>query len=426
MKKVVLSFFAVSALFCSCSNDDDGGGEGSVVNIPSVDEVITGTEFSRGADGDYASYISNYLTLFTRNDASTVSFSGQTTRLQQTVEIGGNLKTTTSVADIQLEFEGQDGLSAGFTDASLNGTTKIVRAKTSSSIGLFNKSNATGQGAINVAVIDGFISSHQDVLTNWATTASAGVAGTFLDSDGSTRYVTAKGLELDQAFTKSMIGALAYDQVVNQYLNRLDDEADGSDVYRTANDEGVLDGDTYTTMEHHWDESFGYVYGNITGENLIFKYIDNVDGLPKFSGVESDILEAFVTGRIAIVEKNYTTRDAQISILREKLGLIIAVRAVNYLGGGADLIGSLAAGDTARADAFHDLSEGYGFVNSLRYIVDGDGSAYFTDAEVDAYLDILNAGNGFWTVTSDQLLDMADDIAAKSVGGFSWEYSDVR
>ncbi|MHB0755835.1 DUF4856 domain-containing protein [Polaribacter sp. M15] len=403
----------------------------SMVISPSLDEVITGSDFSRASNGAYNNnYIDNYSAQFTRNGESTVDFSGQTTRLKQTYAIGKDLITTKSVAEIQLMFEGEEVngnlQSAGFEDASLNGTTKIVRSKTSASIGLFNKSNSIGQGATNVNLIDSFIEGHQIVIDNWSTQVAAGQAGTFLDSDGATRYVDEKGFEMDQLFTKSMVGALAYDQAVNHYFNRLDDENDNSNTYRTANDEGTVASDkNYTTMEHHWDEAFGYVYGNITSENLIYKYIDNVDALTKFAGIEKEILEAFVKGRIAIVEKNYTERDAQIAILREKLSTIVAVRAVHYLGGGAKLIGTLAPDAAQRADAFHDICEGYGFINSLRYIVDANGNRYFTDAEVDGYLNILEADKGLWSITSDELIDMADTIAAKSVGGFSWTYSDV-
>ncbi|WP_271782847.1 DUF4856 domain-containing protein [Aquimarina algiphila] len=417
----------------SCSSDDDNGPAepaGPVLNIPNLEQVITGDDFSRADNGDYNNdYISNYSTLFTRDGNSTVSFSGQTTRLMQAVEIGKNLKSETSVADIRLKFEGQDGESAGFTDTSLNGTTKIVRSKSSSSIDLFNGSNASGQGQINVNAIDAFITGHQDVLDNWMTTAASGQAGTFGDSDGSTRYVDAKGRELDQLFTKSLAGALAYDQAVNHYLNRLDNEnGDTSNGdYRALNDAGTVAEDkSYTTMEHHWDEAFGYIYGNTSSQNLIYKYIDNVDGLSKFAGTERQIFEAFVTGRIAIAEKNYTLRDTQIGVLREKLGLVIAVRAVHYLSAGAKIIDAAGAGPGKREDAFHDLCEGYGFVNSLRYLVNATGAKYFTDAEVDGFLSTLDAGNGLWDVTSTQLRDTADAIAAKSVGGLSWTLDDVN
>ncbi|CAL2063515.1 DUF4856 domain-containing protein [Tenacibaculum sp. 190524A05c] len=432
MRKNILSLFVLGLALASCS--DEIVDPGPTVNTPAVGQIITGDDFTRASNGDYNNdYINNYSTLFTRDGNSTVSYSGQTTRLKQAKEIGGNLKTQTSIADIRLKFEGQDGQSAGFTDTSLNGTTKIVRSKTSSSIHLFNGTNASGQGQTNVNAIDAYITGHQTVLDNWATTAASGQAGTFADSDGATRYVDAKGRELDQLFTKSLAGALAYDQAVNHYLNRLDSEngntADGKD-YRALNDAGtVAEGKSYTTMEHHWDESFGYIYGNTSGQNLIFKYIDNVSGLMKFTGLERQIFEAFVTGRIAIVEKNYTLRDTQIGILREKLALVIAVRAVHYLSGGAKIIDAAEAAVNPtgkREDAFHDLCEGYGFVNSLRYIVNPSGARYFTDAEVDGFLSTLDSGNGLWDVTSTQLRDMADSIAAKSVGGLSWTLDDVN
>ncbi|CAM1343600.1 DUF4856 domain-containing protein [Tenacibaculum amylolyticum] len=438
MKKSVLSLFALGVILASCS-DDDNTPTGPVVNTPSVSEVITGNDFTRDSDGDYNNnYISNYSSLFTREGNSTVSYSGQTTRLKQAKVIGGSLKSETSVADIQLMFEGQEVggelQSAGFSDAALNGTTKVVRPKTSSSIGLFGSDkNTTGQGKTNVDAIDDFITGHQTVLTNWTTAATAGTAGRFMET-GSTsyRYVDAKGRELDQLFTKSLAGALAYDQAVNHYLNRLDnengDDVNGTKNYRALNDAGtVAEGKDYTTMEHHWDESFGYIFGNTSGQNLIYKYIDNVDALPKFTGVESEIFTAYVTGRIAIVNKDYTARDAQIRILREKLGLVIAVRAVHYLTAGAEILDAVAGGTGKREDAFHDLCEGYGFVNSLRYIVGADGTTrYFTDTEVKGFLDILNADNGMWSITSAQLRDMADTIAGQSVGGSAWTVEDVN
>ncbi|MGB1042386.1 MAG: DUF4856 domain-containing protein [Tenacibaculum sp.] len=439
MKRVILSMLAVSALvFTSCS-DDEPVNQGPDVNVPTLNEVVTGSDFTREDNGDYKNdYINNYATLFTRGGESTVSYGGQTTRLKQAKIIGSSLKTQTSVADIRLMFEGQDVAgtlqSAGFSDASLNGTTKVVRAKSSSSIGLFGSNkNTSGQGKTNVEALDAFITGHQAVLTDWTTAAAAGQAGRFQET-GSTsyRYVDAKGRELDQLFTKSLSGALAYDQTINQYFNRLDNEngdnVNGTKDYRKFNDEGtVVEGKSYTTMEHHWDESFGYIFGNTSGQNLIYKYIDNVDKLAKFAGVEKQIFEAFVLGRIAISNKDYTARDTQVALLREKLGLIVAVRAVNYLSAGAKIIDAVANGTGKREDAFHDICEGYGFVNSLRYLVKADGTTkIFTDAEVDGYLADLNAGNGLWDVTPTKLRDIADSIAGKNVGGLSWTLDDVN
>ena len=421
-KLTLATLVAAGAMFTSCSSDDDNGGGntggGVSVNTPELSSVIN-SSFDRGNMQDY---VSNYSSLFTREGESTVSFGGQTTRLKMTVELGSDLKTQSeSATDIQSRFEtGQ-----GFGESVLNDSGKNVRSKTSSSIGLFGSNkNSSGQGNTNVELIENFISGHDAVKAAWLTEATAGNPGFVNDGDGSTRYVNADGYELNQLFTKSMSGALAYDQAVNHYLNRLDDENDGTNNYRTANDEGTLvEGKTYTTMEHHWDEAFGYIYGNIAKENLIYKYIDNVAALPKFPNFEENVLKAFVLGRIAIAEKDYTKRDEQVAFLRENLGIVIAVRSVNYIVAGANFLDDTSNANRVQ-DALHDLSEGYGFVNSLRYIVDADGQLIFTDAEVDAYLAILNADNGVWDLSPSNLIDnIAKPIAAK----FSdWEVNDVK
>ncbi|MEM1336313.1 MAG: DUF4856 domain-containing protein [Bacteroidota bacterium] len=433
-KKKILQItlgFQLLLLLLGCSSDDNDieAPSGPMVNIPTLNEVITGDDFFRTANGDYINdYIDNYSTLFTREGSSTVSFNGPSTLLKQVVELGGDLGSQVEVATIQLKFEGQNAQSAGFSDTSLNGTMEIVRFKTSSSIAQFGGFNSSGQGQTNVSAIAAFIAGHQAVMDNWVSAAASGQPGRFADSEGITRHVDAKGRELNQLFTKSLTGALAYDQAVNHYLNRLDDENNGTGNYRTLNDEGtVVEGSSYTTMEHHWDEAFGCVYGNTLSQNLIYKYIDDVDGLSKFAGTESDIFTAFVVGRIAIAEKDYATRDAQIGILREKLGLIIAVRAVHHLSAAAKIIDAINGGGAGkREDAFHDISQGYGFVNSLRYLVNASGSRYFTDAEVNNYLMVLDVGNAFWDSTSTQLTDLANVIAAKGAGGLSWTPDDVH
>jgi len=383
-----------------------------------VTDILSGT-FSRD---NTATYIAAYESAFTRDGESTVSFSGQTTRLKQAKEIGADLKGNSGESTLAIESRFTTG--NGFDDTTLDYDTtgKKVENKVSASIGLFSGDNET-QGDTNLALVASFITGYDAVSTASSTLASAGNAGYVDDADGSTRYVDAKGYELDQLFTKSLSGALAYDQTVNHYFNRLDDNFDGTENWKTLNDAGtVAEGKSYTTMEHHWDEAFGYIYGNISGENLIYKYIDNVDALDYFTDFEYGIFEAFVEGRIAIVDKDYDARDAAIASLREDLSTVIAVRAVNYIVAGANFLDD--STNTNRVqDALHDLSEGYGFVNSLRYIVDADGALIFTDAEVDAYLAILDANNGVWTLDAATLItDIAEEIAAK----FDWSVSDVK
>ena len=68
----------------------------------------------------------------------------------------------------------------------------------------------------------------------------------------------------------------------------------------------------------------------------------------------------------------------------------------------------MAAGNTA--DAFHALSEGYGFIMSLQFTNDGNDNPYFSKAEVDAMLAKMS---DFWTVSDTDLSAMVSDITIK-------------
>jgi hypothetical protein len=67
-----------------------------------------------------------------------------------------------------------------------------------------------------------------------------------------------------------------------------------------------------------------------------------------------------------------------------------------------------------RQDSFHDLSEGLGFVYSLQFTrKPNSNEPYFTKVEVDGFMSVLQAGNGFWDVTEEVLEDISNTIAAK-------------
>ena len=117
----------------------------------------------------------------------------------------------------------------------------------------------------------------------------------------------------------------------------------------------------------------------------------------------SAVYDAFIAGRTAIVNNDYVKRDLEATKIKKALDEIIAIRAAYYLEAGAEII---ANGD-ARPDAFHDLSEGYGFVLSLQF------TDFFTNAEVETLLDQLLEGDGFWKVEST-LITMAQQIRTKS------------
>ena len=134
-----------------------------------------------------------------------------------------------------------------------------------------------------------------------------------------------------------------------------------------------------------------------------------------FAGIAQEIFEAFKTGRAAIVAGNYQIRDEQIAIIRENISKIIAIRAVHYLQAGKN-----ALADNDEGAAFHDLSEGFGFIYSLRFTnKPGTNMPYLSKEKVDMYKEQLLDGNGFWDVTPETLDSISVEIAAAF--GFSVE-----
>ena len=260
-----------------------------------------------------------------------------------------------------------------------------------------------------------------EVYPNWNVAAVAGSAGQIADGS-STRYITGKGLEMNQVLNKSLIGALMVDQIVNNYIS-----ADFIDAgtQRDDDDDGVTeDGKPYTAMEHDWDEAYGYAFGTAQDltdprptigddDSFLNKYIGRVEGDDDFAGIANDIYQALKTGRAAIVAKDYEERDAQAEVLRELISKVIGVRAVYYL-----QQGKLAL-DQPTPDyggGFHDLSEGYGFIYSLQFTRrPNSNDPYFTKAEVDAFLvDLMDDGaNGLWDVLPTTLDSLSEDIAER-------------
>ncbi|WPR70076.1 DUF4856 domain-containing protein [Flavobacterium sp. NG2] len=351
---------------------------------------------------------------FERNSSTTVDFSGQTSRILMLDEMGNYIKNAgvngTVASNVVLSNMYSNSNNA-FSSTELNTSGKQLKDKTASSKDYFSLFLGGGSSTEKTTVQAFF----ETQLTNAANasalpqvTASAGVAGIYLD--GTTkRIIAANGLEPQQILLKGLMGACFMDQVVNNYLsvNKLDEASN-----KENNTNKVLEtGKTYTAMEHTWDEAYGYIYG-AGGGKYWDSYIKQVNADTDFNTVTADIQNAFIKGRAAIVANDYNTRNAQIDIIKAKLALVPAVRAVYYL---KEAKGKL--GEHNGAKAFHALSEAYGFIMSLRYTnKPGTNAPYFTRAEVDTMLSTLTAGtNGFWAVDylSPKLDILSTQIAAK-------------
>ncbi len=342
----------------SCSDDDDN---------PSNPTAPTTYKFEREIGGVMT---------------STVSYGGQTTRLQQADLLYSALDGANSTEEALDLMFGGDGIgSAGFPeDSGLNGLTKIIRSKTS----------AVTNTASNLAIFDGWLADYaNEVVPNLGQTASNGVAGML-----GSYQLNAAGQELDQLFFKSLIGALTLDQIINNYItpNQLD-----SGTRRDDNTAGILeDGKPYTTMEHKWDEGFGYLYGQTSnieanfglpasGEygNLLMKYFNKVNDptqggtIAQDSQIAETVYNAFIAGRHAITLGDYAARDAAAAVIKTELSKVIGMYAKYYLN---DYLSKVGNGEIAKAH--HSLSEAYGFIFSLQFTNDGDDTPYMDRATV--------------------------------------------
>jgi len=397
MNRLILTTAIFGSLFfTSCSSDDD--------NTTTVDpiEVVAPATYT-----------------FERDNNSTVSFDGQTTRILMATEILSKFTDFDNATQASLEsmFAHVEGAN-DFDNADLNSSNKNVRSKVAASQDYFSV-NTTESASIK-SDFDGFISSQvNEVFPNRNELAQPGIAGQIADGTR-TRYVNAQGLEYNQAFAKGLLGALMTDQILNNYLSTaVLDEADK----RMNNDADVTEvNSAFTTMEHNWDEAYGYVYGlsvnpaipNATigdDDKFLNEYIGRVNEDADFNTIAKDIFDSFKLGRAAIVAKNYEVRDAQAAIIRQKISEVIAIRGIYYLQGAK---GKIESGD--KTGAFHDLSEAYGFVYSLRFTRKPDTTnPYLSESEVDALTaQLLNDGaNGFWTLTPATIDAVSESIAAK-------------
>ena len=394
MKRILyVPILAIPLLITACSNDNSDDPFENQIPVPET-------------------YV------FERNGESSVSFSGQTTRILMSEEIIDKIMDETTTAQVLKDMFAHQGGNMDFSDPALNASDINVRGKTAASFDYFS-GNATDQALIRADFESWIDIQVSEVFPNWNTAASPGVAGQIADGS-STRYVDGRGLEMDQLFNKSLIGALMVDQILNNYVS-----ADFIDAgtQREDNDNGVLeDGNNYTAMEHDWDEAYGYVFGTAQDladprptigqdDSFLNKYLGRMEGDPDFTGITEEIFQAFKRGRAAIVAGNYEVRDQQAGILRELISEIIGVRAVYYLQQARIVL------DQPTPDfgvAFHDLSEGYGFIYSLQFTRRPDSqNPYFTKDEVDAFLgDLLDDGpNGLWDVTPETLDALSEEIA---------------
>ena len=192
-------------------------------------------------------------------------------------------------------------------------------------------------------------------LSGTSEVAAPGKVGIATAANGRTYLLDSTGLEWVQVVEKGLMAACFGYQAATVYLGEEKMSVDNNDI---TPGEG-------TAMEHHWDESFGYLgvnpaFPSVSDDALFWgSYCNRRDPL---MGTNSIALE-YRKGRAAISNKDMEGRDRAITEIRKQWARISAGTAINYLNG------ALAAGnDTAKR--MHDLSEGVVFIYALQFMKD--------------------------------------------------------
>lgn len=350
--KILLLLSISSFLFTSCSEDDDK-------NI--TEQVPTSYNFNN------------------------VDFSGQTERLNQLDEIITYIKTASTGAKVETDilldmFANTDGNGNGnFSFIS----TKQLKDKTA-----------------NDAQVD--IISFMSAISEISGTNEDGGSGKAgIVKSGTRQYLlAANGFDYKEFIEKGLMGACFFNQITNGYLSPDKMNVDNSTM---------VEGKNYTVMQHHWDEAFGYLGANInwntdkTDQRYWAKYSDKSNS-EKTSGLMDSptiLMNAFIKGRYAINQKDYTERNNQIEIIVKQLEIVAATTAISYLNASVQNF----ADDAMRC---HQLSEVYGCIWGLNYI--DFQKRVISKAIIDKML--ADLGNDFYDVTIEQLNTLRDELAS--------------
>ena len=223
--------------------------------------------------------------------------------------------------------------------------------------------------------------------------ASNGVAGI---ENG--RLFDKNGVELSQVIKKQMMGAVFYYQALDTYLTNI-----------PTQDNTTIVAGQGTVQEHSADEAFGY-FGvpvdfptNVTGLKYWGAYCNEVNTPISCS---APTMNAFLKLRAAISNKDNTTRDAQIVIIKNQWERVVAASAI------LELTEAKAAFGTGNlTEMKHVLSEGIGFINALKYKTDKQ----ITNAQITNALTSL--GTNFYTISIANIDNAINTINA--VYGFN-------
>lgn len=184
--------------------------------------------------------------------------------------------------------------------------------------------------------------------------ASPGQAGIASSLDGNHHYLlNSNGIVLSQIIGIGIANACLYYQATSIYL--------GENKMNVDN-KAVIVGKG-TSMEHHWDMSFGYWAAPIDFPNNTQRldfwaaYSNAVD---QFIHSNSKMMQAYLEGRAAISAQDYDTRDKARSQLKSEWETLVVATAIAALNDAKASFGDPAL-------HYYYLSKAYAFIMGLNY-----------------------------------------------------------
>lgn len=128
------------------------------------------------------------------------------------------------------------------------------------------------------ATPEGLLNHFFDMLDQQAVERAQGTIPT--DPDGNAIaavYVTPTGLDLQQLIQKFLLGAIAYSQGTDDYLDS-DLEDHGINVSNLQDEDNP-----YSSLEHHWDEAFGYFGATVDYNDYTDEEAAGSGGRPEYA-----------------------------------------------------------------------------------------------------------------------------------------------
>lgn len=308
---------------------------------------------------------------------STVSFSGQTERLNQLTEMISLAKTGTSTLVVAQDLKNM-----------FNNTNDPFSFQSTKQ--LKDKCFLADVQYIENMLDDLALTSQSN--SQMATATQAGIL-----TSGSTNHLfDSLGFDLSEKIKITTMGAVFMYQALNVYMGYGKMSADNT---TPAN------GEYFTDMEHHWDEAFGYFGVPIDfPTTLTNQYWGNISNLQDSEiNSNSQMMSNFLKGRAAISNGDTPIRDIAIEEIRQTWEHIAASQAIAYLNEALTYEG------VDQALFLHTLTKAYSFVYCLRY--SPTETRRFSNSEHSSLMNLFTPS--LWQMTNVEISNISTLIYAK-------------